>query len=433
MQGENEGLVRFTPQGKRIALFDSKGSQLGFDLANHLGVEGAFLFSFLCRCSGAFLATLMPTPRTLRLTLDEVRLALFTLPSDAGSRLPPYTANELQILFVIHFIVAVGLDVAWIPVGPFGQLGGFPGTLGTAHVTALFTGSRGSRDKQSIALVARAADSLLDGLIDPLFSGFGGYGQKLLLLLGSLETLPLTILALALLGSGLLLGVAGALLATLVLALSADLFSSEGGSTVVALAVDAHADRPLNTLDTDGLGRSGKPFVRLEGQSVLGEEKAGTLLLQGAAVDLVGSNDGRRGSGGGRDSGLWGWSSFLGGGRGSGGRGCNFLGGFLLLRLNSCWGGGRCGGSSRCGSRSGGFLALEDAAHSLYIFSQAPAPVHVLAVGRPCATWSRHDVDVDVVVVDIAGVAMLMVVEVSVVVGIRSGFHSYPVGEAKGV
>ena len=148
----------------------------------------------------------------------------------------------------------------------------------------------GGRDEQSLALVAIAAYTLLCRLVGQLLAIPGREGQHPLLLGQSLRS-SLLGLDLCLLGGALLLGVAGALLAALVLAFGADLVGAVRGSAAVASAVDAHADGLLNTLDVDGKGRGGNPFVGLEGEAVFGKQSTGTLLLHGGTLHGDGGND----------------------------------------------------------------------------------------------------------------------------------------------
>ena len=170
--------------------------------------------------------------------------------------------------------------------------------------------------------MARATNPLFGSLIDPLVPCFCGDSQDLLLL-GSLQTIIIAFLGLALLAGGLLLGVTWALLATLMLTLDADLFGSKRGTAVVTLTVNAHANGLLNALDADGLGRGSQPLVGLEGQAIFGEEKTSTLLLKSTAIDLVDSDGRRRRNGSGRDGGFGSRSSSVGSGIiGSGTRRC---------------------------------------------------------------------------------------------------------------
>ena len=189
----------------------------------------------------------------------------------------------------LDFCIARSFDVSGISIGPFAQFGRLSWAFGAADMPALVADVGGGRDEESVALVAGTSDTLLDRLVDALLSRLGGDGQNLLLLLGRLGEFPL----LSLLHGVLLQREAGALLAAPVLALGTHLVGAKGVPTVVAAAVDAHADGTLNALDVDGLGSGGDPLVRLEGQSILGKESAGAFLLEDAAVQLVHVSDGR--------------------------------------------------------------------------------------------------------------------------------------------
>lgn len=378
-----QALGRARPRGSKVALFDSKSSQLGFNFADDFRVHGRVLFGSLGRPSSTLFATMVTTARTLELSLYELTLALLTFPSDTGPWLPPDTAGDFEILLIIafHLGIAIGLDVAWVAMRPFSEFSWIPGTFGAAHVTALVTNGSVGRNEKGGALVARTTDSLLDGLIDSLVSGLGSDGQDFLLL-GPLQTLIIAFLGLALVGRGLLLGVTWALLATLMLALEADLLGTERGSAVVALAMDAHTDGLLDALNHGGIGGSSKPLMRLEGQAIFGEEETGTLLLEGTAIDLVNSDSRWRGDASGGGDGGFGSGGLGGRVGGSRSRAGVVFGGGLHSWLGGC-SGGSGSGSGRLGSGSGGgrFLALEDAAHSLDIFPQTPSPVDVSDIG----------------------------------------------------
>ena len=114
--------------------------------------------------------------------------------------------------------------------------------------------------------MAGAPDPLLDRMVDSLFASFGGNRQELLLLrlVGPFRLFTL-------LDGRLLLGIAGALLAALVLTLGADFVGAISRVAVVAGAMHTHADGLLNSLDTDGLGRGGDPLVGLECEAIFGE------------------------------------------------------------------------------------------------------------------------------------------------------------------
>jgi hypothetical protein len=233
----------------------------------------------------------MTATRTLRRAFDKQAVALFTLPLDPHAWLPPYTPGLVQ--HTLELCLAIGIDITGIAVGPLAELGGVSRALDAPDMAALSAGSGGWRDKQGIALVAGATDTLLDGLIGQLSTRPCRDGQQLLLL-GS--TGAFLVLVLALVGDGPLLGIAGALLATLVLALGTDLVGAIRGSAVVTGTMDAHADRLFNTLDADGVGGRGDPLVGLEGQSVLCKQGTGSLLLESTAVEFLSDGVGAPGN-----------------------------------------------------------------------------------------------------------------------------------------
>ena len=84
-----------------------------------------------------------------------------------------------------------------------------------------------------------------------------------------------------------LLRIARTLLAPLVLAPSADLICTIGHSTMMAGAVDTHANGLLDTLNVGGLGGRRNPFVRLQCQSIFGKESSGSFLLESAAIERL--------------------------------------------------------------------------------------------------------------------------------------------------
>jgi hypothetical protein len=328
------------------------------------------------------------TARALRRAFHEQTVALFALPAYPGARLSPDASGLLQC--TLELLLTVLIDVAGVAVGPFAELGGVSRALDAANVAALVAGGGGRGDEQGVALVAGAADTLLRGLVGQLSARLGRDGQQLLLLGGDGAFL---LLLLALVTGGPLLGVAGAFLAALVLALGADFVGAVRVSAVVAGAVDAHADGLLDTLHVDGFGGRGDPLVRLQGQAVLCKQRAGSLLLEGAAVELLGDWVGALGHGGGG-----------GGGGGGLGRGSRTVDGqclykwdfpmrnvrrrsFLLLRFVD---GGRRGGRGQRAAAGLGLglvrlLAAEDAAHALDIFAQA-----LLGVGGWGGSGRRH-------------------------------------------
>lgn len=240
------------------------------------------------RYSCAFFTPLVATPWTLWYSFDEMTMALFTLPPYPQSRLSPYPS--CRGWFTFDFSLAVGLNITRVTIGPLGQFGRLSWAFGATDVTTLVTYGGCWRNEESLALVAGASDTLPNGLIDSFVARSGCDSQELFLLLGRLVRL----LLLALLGRRPLLGVSWTPLAALMLALDANLVGAVCGSAMVAGAMDAHADGPLDTLHADGMGRCGDPFVRLKRQSILCEQGAGALLLQFAAVELLG--DGGRSS-----------------------------------------------------------------------------------------------------------------------------------------
>lgn len=231
----------------------------------------------------------MAATGTLSGALDEVTMTLFALPADSGPRLPPHASGlfqlQLLLLLELQLRLAAGADVAGIPLRPLVEFGGFAGALCAAHMAALLANGGGCGDEHVVALVAGATDALARVLVDQLAARLGFQGEELLLLRLDLGGGGIGLGLLF--GRRLLLGVAGALLAALVLAVGADLVGAVCGAAVVAGAVHAHADGLLNPLHADGLLRGGDPFVRLQGQAVLGEEGAGSLLLESAAVQLL--------------------------------------------------------------------------------------------------------------------------------------------------
>lgn len=322
----------------------------------------------------------MPAPGTLWRAIQEGPVAVFALPADAGSRFSPYASGPLPLH--LHFHLAVVLGISRVAVGPFVELGRLSWAFCAPDVAAtLAYGGRG-RDEQSLALVAGTTHTLLGRLVGQLLAVLGGDGEDTLLL-GQCVGL----LCLGLFGRALLLGVAGALLAALVLALGTDLVGAVGGSAAVAGAVDTHADRLLDALDVHRQDRGSNPFVGLEGEAILCKQRAGTLLLHGRT--LQGSDDG------GGDIGVC--VVELDGDNmvGRVGRGRS-LGCFLLFD--------GLGGEGRRGSGRGGgaglvlcgFIPLEDAAHALHVLSQALTGIPVcgvLDIGRRGGGLGGHGVE----------------------------------------
>lgn len=219
--------------------------------------------------------------------MPEQIVALLALPAYNSSRLSPDAPELLERLFHINVIFTIGRSISWIAGGPLVALGWLARALCAAGMAAGLADSSRGRNKQGLALVAGAANSLRGGLIGELVAVPGGDGEELLLL-GLLNSLRV----LGLVARRLLLGVPRAVLAALVLALHADLVVAVQIAAEVAAAVDAHADGLLDAGD-QGRGSSGsEPLVRLEGQAVFGEEGAGALLLHGPAVEGWGGRGG---------------------------------------------------------------------------------------------------------------------------------------------
>lgn len=229
----------------------------------------------------------MATARTTGYSFNEVAVALFAFPAHPRSRLSPdatgFDGGTLDIGLALSF------GVAGVAMRPLAQLGRVPGTLCAADVLALLADGGGSGDEVGLALMAATADTLLGMAIDPLVAGLVGHGQ-VALLLASFGGL---LLLLGLFSRRLPLREARTLLAALVVALDADLCGAVAGAAMVAGAVDAHTNGLLDALDADGLGRGRDPFVRFQGETVLGEQGTSTFLLKGSAIDLLGNGNGR--------------------------------------------------------------------------------------------------------------------------------------------
>jgi len=137
--------------------------------------------------------------------------------------------------------------------------------------------------------MAATPDALLHRLVDPLCTRLGRDGQQLLFpwFLGDF-------ILFAFLNRSFLLGITGTLLATLVLALVANFVGTIGGAAVVAGTVHTHTDGLLDSLNADGLlCWCRNPLMRLESQSIFGEESTGSLLLENTAIEFTGDG-GRR-------------------------------------------------------------------------------------------------------------------------------------------
>jgi hypothetical protein len=125
-------------------------------------------------------------------------------------------------------------------------------------------------------------------LIDPLCVRLGRDSQELLFL-----WLLSAFRLFALLNCWLLLGITRTLLAALVLALVADFVGAVYSAAVVAGTVHTHTDGLLDSLNVDGLCWCRDPIMRLERQSIFGEENTGSLLLESTAVEFMSDGWGR--------------------------------------------------------------------------------------------------------------------------------------------
>lgn len=65
------------------------------------------------RCTGTLITPLVTTARALRLPVDEGAVAIFALPANTLSRLPPSAPEPFQ-LFLDLLDIAVGLLVTWV-------------------------------------------------------------------------------------------------------------------------------------------------------------------------------------------------------------------------------------------------------------------------------------------------------------------------------
>lgn len=162
-------------------------------------------------------------------------------------------------------------------------------------LTRLACGSRRG-NKQALALVAGAPDSLFRRLIYQLVARSGGDSQNLLLL-GLLSSL----LFFVFLARCLLLRISGALLAALVFALQAHFLVPVESTTAMAASVHTHTNSFLDTGRQGSRSWCSNPLMRFQCQSIFGEECTSTLLLHGIAIeDWVGADRRRRLDSGGR-------------------------------------------------------------------------------------------------------------------------------------
>lgn len=214
-------------------------------------------------------------------------MTLLALPAYYASWLPPDTAELIELLLLLNIVFTLSFDVAGVAGRPLVALRRLSWALGASRVIAGLAGGSCGRNEQGVALVAGAPDSLGSRLVCEFIAMPGGDGQDLLLLrlLNSLRLL-------ALLPGCLLLGIPRALLATLVLALQAHLLVSIEGTTAVAASVHTHTDGLLYTRDQRSRSRCSNPLMRLESQSILGEQSTSTLLLHSIAVENWGKFDG---------------------------------------------------------------------------------------------------------------------------------------------
>jgi len=219
------------------------------------------------------------TTRTLRRVVLEETTTLFTLPSYPHSWLPPRPPEFLELL--LHLRLAVRLGIARIAGWPLAEFSGLTCTPCTPHMLTIFAHGCGSRNKDLLAHVARASDTLPRWLVDEFITGPGSDGEHSLPL-GLLRILPVCLL----LFGRLLSRVAWTLLAALVLALPTYFVCAVEGPAPMAAAVDTHTDSLLDTFD----GRLGcwrcDPFVRLEGESVLCKQGTSSFLLHSIAVHI---------------------------------------------------------------------------------------------------------------------------------------------------
>lgn len=235
-------------------------------------------------------APLVAASWTLRRTADEGGLAVLTLPAHPLARLPPRSSELLQLL--LNLRVAVCFGVARIARRPLLQLGWLAGALGAPDVPTVLADGGGGGDKDRLALVAGAADQLLRWLICQLVARARCHSQDPLLPRLVVGGHPFLFR-----DSELLLGVAGALLASRVLALRAYLVRSIDGAAPVTAAVHTHADGLLHALHRGHGCWGSDPVVRVQREAILGEESARPLLLHCVTVKMLSHTGGWRDSG----------------------------------------------------------------------------------------------------------------------------------------
>jgi hypothetical protein len=227
---------------------------------------------------------------------DERSLTLFTFPLDSLARFPPCASKLLQLF--LNFRVAIGLHVSRVAIRPLLQFGWFSWAFGTSDMSTLLADCSRGRRKHGVALVAGASDSLFRWLICEFIASPGCDGQDSLLL-----RLFINHLFLLFLHELLLLRVTRTLLASFMLTLQADFLRSVDSSTMVTVAMDAHANRLFDALHGGHWSRGSNPFMRVEGETVLCKQCTSSFLLHGMAIELFCHNSGCRWRLGGSDGG----------------------------------------------------------------------------------------------------------------------------------
>ena len=216
-------------------------------------------------------------------------MTLLAFPAHYASWFPPDASKLVKLFLHFDVIVAFSCSVSWIAGRPLVAFGRLSWAFCASGVIARFAGGSCGRHEQGVTLVAGASDSLCHRLVYEVVALPGGDSQDLFLL-GLLKSL----FVLGLLAGRLLLWVSRALLAALVLALHAHFLVSIKGTAAVAASVHAHTDGLLDAGDQGSRSECSNPLMRLESQSILGEECAGTLLLHSTAVWNWGRLDGYR-------------------------------------------------------------------------------------------------------------------------------------------
>lgn len=152
----------------------------------------------------------------------------------------------------------------------------------------LSTGGSCGSGEQGLTLMAGASYTLLGRMVGQFVPGPCGDGKDFLFL-----RFVCILLLLQFFFWCFLLGVPRALLAALVLALQTHFLRPIYGTTAVAVAMNTHTNRLLHTLNSHNWGRRSDPFMLFEGEAVFGKESAGSLLLHGMTVKLLGECGGR--------------------------------------------------------------------------------------------------------------------------------------------